>query len=369
MRSFLLMIAAVLMGTHTPPLHAAGGVAPGAHLRTHVEPGIVVKTQVLTASAENVLDQCAGRGPAHIPECSLLRQRLCNRPALEAVTRVLFRRNDYFAMSLLGTAFLERCDNDERIGMFTAQAYYHLTDFERSLETLDRFPQQVGTSAQFASWRGFALEKLNRFEEAANEFQRTLYLFPELSNVGAMQFYYTTRTLRQLGRYCDAIAPLQQFVGFDPATRLTTQIEQEIRTLRSLGNCSTDEVSGTQNVRLGRQDGLLIINASVNGVAGQFILDTGASSVHLTRDFAERANIELRETQRITVHGVTGSRLDYFGIVPSVAVEGVHARNVPVTIASEAGSLFDAVDGLLGQTFLGRFQYSIHADQLTLKPL
>lgn len=321
-------------------------------------------------TVEQLLNRlCVPGGPDYLSECRLLRQRLCNQPALEAAMEKLGKRRDHLSSAKLGTAFLDRCDDDERIGLFTAQDYFRLTDFEDALETIDRFPEQVNSFAQFASWRGFILEKLGRFEDAAVDFRRALYLFVDLSKVAAMQFYYVTRSLKAAGLYCDAIVPLQLYVGFDPAQRLSTQIEREISDLRRRGDCERDTAPGRQTVTLARHGDILLVNVEINETDGRFILDTGASTVHMTREFADKAGIPLSEKHRILLRGVTGTRQDYLGKIERVAVGGFTARNVTATIASVEDSLEQGIDGLLGQAFLGRFRYGVDSNRLTLRPL
>lgn len=194
----------------------------------------------LTIQPESVGDiinrLCAREGRDYISECQQLSQRLCNQPAMEQAIRKLSERNDYISASKLGSGFLERCDRNERIGLLTAQAYFHLTEFEAALAAIEMFPEEANSYPDFASWHGFILEKLGRFDDAAERLNRALHLFPDLSKVGVLQFYHVTRVLKSAGRFCDALVPLQEYTSFD-AERMTEQISQEIDSLRTRGNC------------------------------------------------------------------------------------------------------------------------------------
>lgn len=165
------------------------------------------------------------------------------------------------------------------------------------------------------------------------------------------------------------MAPLKLFVSFDPAGRLSTQVERELAELRRLGKCADDVAPGRQVIKLRRTNGLLLVDATINGIQGRFILDTGASTVHLTRDFARAAAIATSERRRIRIYGVTGSRMDFLSDIPHVAIEGFIARNVAATVASDDSAMGDGIDGLLGQTFLSRFRYSVDGERLTLRPM
>lgn len=320
-------------------------------------------------TVDELLVRLCRSGPDYISECRLLRERLCNQPAVQEAMLKLNARNNYPAAALLGSAFLDRCDEEATIGLLTAQAFYRITDFDSALRTIDRFPEQAVGYADYSAWRGFANEKLGRHDEAASDFERALYLWGDLSHVAGSQFYYVTRALKAAGRYCDAIAPLKLFVSFDPAERKTTLVDREIAELTRLGACDEDAAPGRQVVKLKRHAGVLLIDAEINGVAGRFILDTGASAVHLTRKFALKVGIPLSERRRILMMGITGSRTDYLSEIRHVTVRAYVARNVSATIASDDSSMGDGIDGLLGQTFLSRFRYAIDGERLTLRPM
>lgn len=320
-------------------------------------------------TTDQLLIRLCRAGPDYVSECRLLREEFCNQPALQAAMQKLEERNNHPAAAKLGVTFLDRCDLEETIGLLTAQAYYRITDFDAALKTIDRFPEQAQSYADFASWRGFTNEKLGNYAEAADDYQRALYGFFDLSMVGGSQFYYVTRALKAAGRYCEAIAPLKLFVSFDPEVRKSTQIDRELSELRRLGKCEEDSAPSRQVVRLRQAYGVLLVDAEINGVPGRFILDTGASTVHLTRGFAKAAAIPISEKRRILSRGVTGSRLDYLSDAPYAAIKGFVARNLTVTVASDDSSMGDGIDGLLGQTFLSRFHYSVEGERLTLQPL
>ena len=341
--------------------HQTGSEAPSASVDVDAKDG------AFDESATLLLGKFCRPGPEFISECRLLERNFCNQPALQAVMQKLANRHDYPSSASLGQAFLKDCDLDELVGLWTAKALYRTTRFEDALNVINQFPDEVASHPEFASWSGFVHEKLDLFEAAALDFQRALYLFPDISNVALSQFFYVVKNLKSAGRYCEALEPLRLFVSFDPAGRMTTQVAQEISVLRRLGKCEDDIAPGLKNVELEQRGGLLIVKAEVNGVAGRFVLDTGASTVHLTKEYAARADILLSEKRRIHVRGVTGIRLDYLADARRVNVRGFVARNVTVTVASAGESLEEGIDGLLGQTYLSRFKYGIDGTSLSLR--
>ncbi|WP_061175968.1 retropepsin-like aspartic protease family protein [Caballeronia pedi] len=104
-----------------------------------------------------------------------------------------------------------------------------------------------------------------------------------------------------------------------------------------------------------RSSDTIRVRASVDGTEGTFIVDTGASYVSLTSAFARRANIAGRG-KLIHLQTANGMRDATLTQVKFVSLNGVTAANVPVAVDGRSGpSLGPDVDGLLGQSFLSRF--------------
>lgn len=107
------------------------------------------------------------------------------------------------------------------------------------------------------------------------------------------------------------------------------------------------------------------VNAEVNGAPVEFLVDTGASDLVLSRRDARRAGLDpetLAYTRRaMTANGpvsIAPVRLD------RVAVAGVVARDVPAVVGSEG--LFGS---LMGMSYLDRWsRVTVEGDRMTLEP-
>ncbi len=88
--------------------------------------------------------------------------------------------------------------------------------------------------------------------------------------------------------------------------------------------------------------------------------------VVLSKEFAEKAEVSVSPEFRVVSVGVTGSRTDFASKVDEVNVSGNIARGVSVIVASVANSFDSDIDGLLGQSFLGRFKMKLEGHQLVL---
>ena len=99
------------------------------------------------------------------------------------------------------------------------------------------------------------------------------------------------------------------------------------------------------------------MKAEINGVRGLFILDTGASYLSVKSSFADRANIPQTGTNEITLMTANGQVKAKLSQADKVMLGKLGATNVPVAIQNVDDKSYGAgVDGLLGMSFLSRFE-------------
>jgi aspartyl protease family protein len=112
-------------------------------------------------------------------------------------------------------------------------------------------------------------------------------------------------------------------------------------------------------------DGHFHLRAEVNGAPVEFLVDTGASDLVLSRRDAERAGLDLESlnyTQRaMTANGpvaIAPIRLE------RVEVAGIAAQDVPAVVGSEG--LFGS---LMGMSYLDRWsRVTVEGDRMILEP-
>ena len=93
---------------------------------------------------------------------------------------------------------------------------------------------------------------------------------------------------------------------------------------------------------------------------GDFVVDTGATLVTLSRRFADRLQIATTGAPSLlaqTANGVTSGALV---ALDKLELQGIHAARVPAAVVENLGT----VDGLLGMSFLSRFD--LHRSQAVL---
>lgn len=162
------------------------------------------------------------------------------------------------------------------------------------------------------------------------------------------------------GDPCGAADLLDDLVGFRSPPDEAAIRERSLR-LRSAGSCKRERIEGgVAVVPFDRRNDVMVVTVMINGEPARLLLDTGASMVALSAEFAEQAGIDWRDRETFwvgTAGGVTRARrvkLD------SVALGGARVEGVQGAVIPALGR-DDGVDGLLGNTFLSHFEVSVDA--------
>lgn len=99
----------------------------------------------------------------------------------------------------------------------------------------------------------------------------------------------------------------------------------------------------------------------INGRAVQFMVDTGATSIAMGAQDAERAGINYKSGQPVMMSTANGNTQGYRVKLDSVRVGDVEVFGVDAVVTPQAMPFM-----LLGNSFLGRFQMLRDNDQMTL---
>ena len=143
-------------------------------------------------------------------------------------------------------------------------------------------------------------------------------------------------------------------------------MQQRLSTLYQNGSCK-GYISGHDEVvvrfPLGAKE--IPCRVRVNDLAtGNFIVDTGASFTTFSRKFAERLGVDQLPSAEIIVQTAAGISSARLTTVNLIDVEGLRASRVNVAILD---SLSGDLDGLLGLSFLSRFEVRLDSAKGTLK--
>ena len=102
------------------------------------------------------------------------------------------------------------------------------------------------------------------------------------------------------------------------------------------------------------------VKAEINGVRGLFVLDTGASYVTIRPAFADRAKIPKTDAGEITLATANGQTKARLAKADKVTLGKLEATNLPVAVQkADDKSYGPGIDGLLGMSFLSRFDVQV----------
>ncbi len=113
-----------------------------------------------------------------------------------------------------------------------------------------------------------------------------------------------------------------------------------------------------------------VLTVRLNGVAGRFILDTGASTVVLSEAFARRLNLDLRAAPRVTISLADASTTEAACVLlNSVELDRFRSEDVRAMVLPQPPG--PGVDGLLGMSFLRDYviRYDAPNRKITLSAL
>jgi clan AA aspartic protease (TIGR02281 family) len=194
------------------------------------------------------------------------------------------------------------------------------------------------------------------WNEAALQWSRAVALQPDNAYVN----YMRAAALARLGHRHAAADALQVTLLLRPEESLARQIRSELAGLAGAGEAAGGEtIVGLESSR-----GVWVVPVLVNGHhRGRFLLDTGASVVVFSPAFAGRVGARARDGDTLELDTLGGRTRGAWATIPSLRVGGAEVRNAEVIIHAPGGEL----DGILGNTFLNRWDLALDPDRRVLR--
>jgi clan AA aspartic protease (TIGR02281 family) len=238
--------------------------------------------------------------------------------------------------------------------------YLKLTDYPKAVEVADEFVRREPANRNARYLRAVAFEGVGDYQRALLDYADTIELFgSDKKAVSSRVFLHMASAYAALKRFCEAAAPINMWVALDPATRDNSQTQKIIADYEQKGSCVTSTEAQKESFPQ-RGHNVVTVKAEINGVRGVFILDTGATYVAMKSNFADRAKISQTGAGDITMATANGSTKAKLTKADKVALGKLVAANVPVAVQNtDEKSYGPGIDGLLGMSFLSRFEVQI----------
>jgi clan AA aspartic protease (TIGR02281 family) len=236
--------------------------------------------------------------------------------------------------------------------------YLKLTDYPKAVEVADEFMRRAPSDHDAHYLRGVALEGAGDLPRALIDYSDAIELYgADKKGISSRVFLRMAGVYAALNRFCEATAPINMWVSLDPASRDTSRTQKIISDYEAQGNCVSSKEFVKESFPVRGQKNVVTVKAEINGVRGLFVLDTGASYVSLKNAFADRAKIPLTGSGEITLITANGLAKGKLSKADKVQLGKLAATNVPIVVQNlDEKSYGVGVDGLLGMSFLSRFE-------------
>ena len=250
-----------------------------------------------------------------------------------------------------------------------ADTYMKLTDYPRAVEVADEYVRRAPSNRDAHYLRATALAGTGDHQRALADYSDTIELSQDKARVASRVFTQMAEAYAALKRYCEAVTPISLWVSFDPRARDTSQTQRMIADYERQGNCAASTDAHQERFPLRGQKNVVVVKAEINGVKGSFILDTGASYVSVRSAFAERAKLPQGGGSDITLMTANGETKARLSRADKVKLNSLQATGIPVAVQDgDRKDYGNGIDGLLGMSFLSRFDVQIAADFVEVRP-
>jgi aspartyl protease family protein len=113
------------------------------------------------------------------------------------------------------------------------------------------------------------------------------------------------RSYEKLGQFCDAVLAIEAWASLNPTRNDTSQTRAMIADYTKRGQCEATVGKEETFATMGRS--VVRLPVLVNGVPGNFVLDTGATFVSLKNAYAQKAKLQADQESTIRLHTANGS--------------------------------------------------------------
>jgi aspartyl protease family protein len=300
----------------------------------------------------------ASSSPLDAMEAQLAKEP-CDRQQMLAFDEALMRAGQQRAVIDRTEAFWKKCGPMPRLRWITYEAHKGLSEFDKAIADASKLIDDNPQDKDFWWWRGIAYEETGQLDKAAADYQQSITIEPRITGIP----FNLAGVYEKLGRPCDAIFPIEQFLRYHPDVVDKERVQERLARLYTDPACASMAGEGRAVIRFHPGDSMITTTVKMGRATGRFIVDTGASLTVISPELA--AKLGLAPSKKITLRTASGAADAGLATVDSMEVQGVRAHRIPVAVLD---SLPPGADGLLGLSFLARFslQMETQAGRLTI---
>ena len=217
-----------------------------------------------------------------------------------------------------------------------------------------------------ANQAGMAAYQRGDFEAAERSFQRAIAESPR----EPLFRYHRGAALTRLGRWAEAVQEYETALRLNPDPALAEATRAGLAAVKPLAQPRPPRRQAREEVSipLFRNGGAWLADVTVNDERrARFLVDTGASISVVSPELARTLRIERDpDAPLLKLHTLAGVITAPIATIPSLSVGGLEAVRVKAVIYD----IGPGVDGILGNSFLDRYQVTVDAagGRLLLRP-
>jgi len=315
------------------------------------------------------IPQAAARDPVVWTYLSELKRERCDQTSIKnlalALEKIGYRREA--GESLYN--FVMACGAPVNELHHAINIFLQLSDYSMAIEIADEYIKREPQNANAHYLRAMAFQESGENLKALTDYADSIELFgQDKSKISSVVFMKMARAYATLGRFCEASTPILTWVAYDPLHRDTSQTQRLIFEYNQKGNCAVTTEQAKQRYPLGKRGAVITVKAEINGIKGAFLLDTGATFVTVKSGFADKAGISTADSREITMLTANGPAKGHLTRADKVQLGALAAANVPVVVQkTDERSYGIGIDGLLGMSFLSRFEIQLTDAYVELK--
>jgi clan AA aspartic protease (TIGR02281 family) len=271
----------------------------------------------------------------------------CDRDGIVELGEALMRAGDARTTIKRSSAFISKCGEHPRLRWLTYAAHKQLSEWDGAVTEATKLIEFDPYDADYRGWRGLMYERKGDLARAVEDYQQALVLRPRMADLRLN----LADALEKLGRPCEAILPLAQGTFYYPNATNVESLHARVEHLSSSAHCAWAAGVGEAQIKVKPGSHVMMVEARVNNrEVGEFVVDTGATLVVLSRDFANRLGIRTGGAPTILTETANGVTRGAVVSLNEIEVQGIRAARVVAVVVERL-----ADDGLLGMSFLSRF--------------